>query len=67
LLGLTDDDLIKNVFQLFKDPKLRQQMALNGRQLVEQRFTWARVADMYETLYRQVIKEHRERSQAGLT
>jgi glycosyltransferase involved in cell wall biosynthesis len=67
LLGITDDDLVKNVFQLFKDNKLRQQMALNGRQLVEQRFTWARVADMYETLYRQVIREHQERSQAGLT
>jgi glycosyltransferase involved in cell wall biosynthesis len=52
---------------LFKDNKLRQQMALNGRRLVEQRFTWARVADMYETLYRQIIHEHDERSQAGLT
>jgi glycosyltransferase involved in cell wall biosynthesis len=67
LLGITDDDLIKNVFQLFKDNKLRQQMAINGRKLVEQRFTWARVADMYETLYRQIIHEHDERSQAGLT
>lgn len=66
LMGLTDDDLIRHVIQLLKSPKQRQQLAQNGRQLVEQRFTWRRVADMYEDLYRQVIREHDERVQAGI-
>jgi glycosyltransferase involved in cell wall biosynthesis len=67
LLGTTDDELVKAVFALLKNAKARQQMALNGRQLVQQRFTWSRVADRYEELYRHVIREHRERSQAGLS
>jgi polysaccharide biosynthesis protein PslH len=59
LLGLSDDDLIKHVFMLLKDPKLRHHLAQNGRKLVEQHFTWQRVADLYEDLYTQVIKERR--------
>jgi glycosyltransferase involved in cell wall biosynthesis len=67
LLGTSDDELIKCVFALLKNPQERRQMALNGRQLIEQRFTWQRVAGMYEELYRQVVREHRERVQAGLS
>jgi glycosyltransferase involved in cell wall biosynthesis len=66
LLGLTDDDLIKNVFRLLKDGRLRRQLARNGRQLIEERFTWKRVADMYEELYLQVVEERHERAAAGL-
>jgi len=60
MLGISDDDLVKSVFRLMKDANLRQILAKNGRQLVEQQFTWQRVADLYEDLYMQVIKEHRE-------
>ncbi|HEX3051180.1 MAG TPA: glycosyltransferase [Aggregatilineaceae bacterium] len=60
MLGISDDDLVKSVFRLLKDPNLRQTLSKNGRQLVEQQFTWQRVADLYEDLYMQVIKEHRE-------
>lgn len=62
LLGLTDDDLVKAVFRLFREPKLRHQLRRSGRELIERQFTWRRVADMYETLYRHVIEEHRAMS-----
>ncbi len=66
-MGKFNDELIKCVFALLKNPQERRQMALNGRQLIEQRFTWQRVAGMYEQLYRQVVREHRERVLAGLS
>lgn len=61
LLGITDEDLVKAVFRLFRDPKLRHHLRKNGRELIERQFTWSRVADMYEALYRHVIRERRER------
>jgi len=61
LLGVTDEELANAVFRLFQDPRLRRLLQRNGRQLVEQQFTWGRVAEQYETLYAQVIEEHRNR------
>jgi glycosyltransferase involved in cell wall biosynthesis len=66
LLGQTNEELIYGVFQLFREPRLRVQLRRNGRQLIEQNFTWQYVADQYEDLYQQVIREHRERAQVGL-
>lgn len=62
LLGVTDEDLVNAVFRLFQDPRLRRRLQRNGRQLVEQQFTWRRVAEQYEELYDQVIEEHRSRA-----
>lgn len=59
LLGLTDDDLASAVIELVQMPALRGQIAANGRALIEQRFTWRRVAEQYEALYAQVIAERR--------
>lgn len=61
LLGVTDEELANAVFRLFQDPRLRRLLQRNGRQLVEQQFTWGRVAEQYETLYADVIEEHRNR------
>lgn len=66
LIGQTDDELVNNVFQLLRDPRLRLNVRRYGRQLIEQSFTWQRVADQYEDLYAQVIKERRERARLGL-
>jgi len=66
LFGMTDDELVKNVFALLKNPKLRRHLAQNGRQLIEQHFTWRRVAESYEELYRQVKAERRDRYLGGL-
>jgi hypothetical protein len=34
-------------------------LRLAGRQLIQQQFTWARVADQYEQLYLQLLREYR--------
>ncbi len=59
LLGQTDDDLVSGILRALRDADLRQQLRQNGRSLVEQHFTWGRVADRYEDLYEQVIRERR--------
>lgn len=66
MLGSTNDELIDSVFRLFKDARLRRQIRINGRRLIEQQFTWQRVANQYEDLYRRVIQERTERERAGL-
>jgi glycosyltransferase involved in cell wall biosynthesis len=67
LLGETDDELIDHVIRLLRDSNLRQTLRRNGRRLIEAHFTWQRVADQYESLYQQVIREHVARARAGLT
>lgn len=57
LLGLTDEDLANGVIELVRDPVLRRRLATQARALIEQRFTWQRVADQYEALYAQVIDQ----------
>ncbi len=59
ILGTTDSELVEGVFRLIRDPGLRKRLRQNGRILVEQHFTWARVVDRYEQLYDQVIRERR--------
>lgn len=59
LLGDSDEQLIKNIFILFKNPQLRHQIAANALHLIEEGFTWQRVADLYEDLYQRVISERR--------
>jgi glycosyltransferase involved in cell wall biosynthesis len=67
LLGETDDELIDHVIHLLRDSGLRQTLRRNGRRLIEAHFTWQRVADQYESLYQQVIREYVARAKAGLT
>jgi glycosyltransferase involved in cell wall biosynthesis len=66
MLGRTDDELVEHVLELLRIPRLRRQLAVNARQLIQQRFTWNRVAAMYDELYFQVIEEHRLRFTPGL-
>lgn len=66
ILGRTDEELVNGVFQLLRDPRLRFSLRQQGRHLIEQYFTWQRIADQYEDLYTQVIKERYERARAGL-
>ncbi|MBI5957623.1 MAG: glycosyltransferase [Chloroflexi bacterium] len=67
ILGHTDEELVNGVFQLLRDPRLRLRLRRYGKQLVEQNFTWQRVASQYEDLYNQVIRERHERARVGLT
>lgn len=65
LLGQTDDELISSIVRLLRDANLRQRLRENGRGLVEQHFTWSRVADRYEDLYEQIIRERRGLTSIG--
>jgi glycosyltransferase involved in cell wall biosynthesis len=59
MLGLSDDDLANATIELIQASALRRQIAANGRALIEQRFTWRRIAEQYEALYAQIISERR--------
>jgi len=57
LLANTDDEFVTQILTLMRTPRLRESLARNGRQLVEDHFTWQRVADLYEELYLRIIRE----------
>jgi glycosyltransferase involved in cell wall biosynthesis len=65
LLGETDDELASLAVRLIRDANLRQALRRNGRRLIEDQFTWQRVASQYEDLYQQIIREHQTRAKAG--
>lgn len=65
IMGQSDDELLSGMIRLLRDASLRHQLRQQGRALVEQHFTWSRVADRYEDLYEQVIRERRGFSQIG--
>lgn len=48
--------LAQKLRQIIRDDKLRNDLAHAGRQLVEQKYTWERVAERIFDLYRQVLK-----------
>ncbi len=57
LLANTDDEFVAQILTLMRTPRLRESLARNGRQLVEEHFTWQHVADLYEELYLRIIRE----------
>jgi glycosyltransferase involved in cell wall biosynthesis len=59
MLGKTNDELANHVFQLLRDSALRHRLRQASRQLIQQQFTWARVADQYEQIYEQLLREYR--------
>lgn len=67
MLGTTDDELVDSVLRVLGDADLRRRLRLSARQVIEEHFTWQRVAEQYEDLYRQVIRERRERALARTT
>jgi glycosyltransferase involved in cell wall biosynthesis len=48
------DALPETVIRLLNDAPLRRTLSANGRALIESRYSWARVAEMYERLYQAV-------------
>lgn len=57
LLATHDDEFVEQILLLLRTPSLRARLAQNGRRLVEEQFTWQRVADLYEELYLRIIRE----------
>jgi len=50
-------ELVEAIVRLLGDDDLRATLAANGRALIEARYTWGRVAEMYENLYTSNISE----------
>ena len=48
-------DFAAGVTQLLRDAALRENLSRRGRELIETRYTWTRVADAYEALYAELI------------
>lgn len=61
LFGETDEELANAVLRLLADHRQRGALRRAGRQLIEERFTWQRVADQYEALYGALIAARRGR------
>jgi len=59
LLGETDEELAAAAVRVLADARLRAHLRERARRLVEEQFTWARVAEHYEALYKQVIAERK--------
>ena len=59
MIGTTDDELANHAVRLLQDNALRERLRLNGRQLIQQQFTWGRVADQYEVVYNQLLRQYR--------
>lgn len=57
LFGETARELADAIARLVADDALRHSMSVANRQFVEQRFTWQRVADQYEALYRHIMSQ----------
>jgi polysaccharide biosynthesis protein PslH len=43
--------MVEAIVQVLQDAKLRKQLSVNGRKLIETRYSWDRVAEMYLKLY----------------
>jgi glycosyltransferase involved in cell wall biosynthesis len=51
------DDFAQAVVTLLRDPERRRRLAETGRALVEERFSWGRVALDFETRCRTAVEE----------
>ncbi len=48
-------DAARLVEQMYHDPERRRRMGSDGRKVVLERFTWDRIVDQYEALYRELV------------
>jgi glycosyltransferase involved in cell wall biosynthesis len=49
-----DEDMPATIVRLMRDKPLQAQLADNGRRLIEERYSWSRVADLYEMIYKDI-------------
>lgn len=57
LIAESDDDLVESIVRLLGDSALRAQLSATGRVLIEEQYSWSRVATAYEALYDAVGEE----------
>jgi starch synthase len=58
------DDLAGAIRKLLDDPKRARQMGAAGRKRVEDKFSWASVAERTESVYRDAIEEFKRSEEA---
>ncbi len=49
------EKLAKSIIELLKNPKMSKEMGMNGRKLVQDKYTWTKIAEMTEDLYKKVL------------
>ncbi len=49
-------EMAETVINLLKNPDLQRQLVENGRKLIEERYSWERVATLYENLYQDISR-----------
>lgn len=54
IIAESNEDMMRAVVSLMRDGALRQRLAKNSRALIEERYTWKRVAERYEELYKEI-------------
>lgn len=54
LLGETDEELLMHLKRAFDDAALRRTLGSEARRRIEERFSWSKVWQQYEALYRRV-------------
>jgi glycosyltransferase involved in cell wall biosynthesis len=47
------DALVEAVVRILRDADLQARLSVNGRKLIEAQYSWDRVGERYETLYRE--------------
>ena len=55
-----DTALVEPVVRLLRDQPLQAALSQHGRTLIENQYSWGRVADMYEALYSDIICQSKE-------
>ena len=55
VISFCHEDLLKALEKLLSDEPLRQRYGQNGKQMVEDLFTWAKIIEKYEDIYREVV------------
>jgi glycosyltransferase involved in cell wall biosynthesis len=60
ILARSNADIVRAVLELLQNPDQRQEIAMNGRKLIETHYTWQQVADQYAALYDTVIDEYEQ-------
>jgi glycosyltransferase involved in cell wall biosynthesis len=48
-------NLVEQIVRLLEDESLRERLAVNGRKLIEARYSWGTVVEHYEQLYRTIM------------
>lgn len=62
LLAQNPQEFAAHVLHLLRNPQLAAELAQAGRELVEEKYSWATRAQAYEELYVRVIEERQSRS-----